>query len=205
MTLDLSLINQIESLRIPLDDSESPLDWKDWYHYILIHPKTGMRILVNITLMGRPQRGEIQVSLIINSPNYLLPLSLQTPDLIATFAAAVSIPWKSNRVCSQPLEIQVKGVHLQINGEQSKIRVFDEPSQLSIDFKTQAKATPLLVTEDAQFGSGFIGWGLIPGLEVVGELDVGETKFNLNSDWFCYHDRNFGDSDGERILVGNGL
>lgn len=94
MTLDLSLINQIESLRIPLDDSESPLDWKDWYHYILIHPKTGMRILVNITLMGRPQRGEIQVSLIINSPNYLLPLSLQTPDLIATFAAAVSIPWR---------------------------------------------------------------------------------------------------------------
>lgn len=73
MTLDLSLINQIESLRIPLDDPESPLDWKDWYHYILIHPKTGMRILVNITLMGRPQRGEIQVSLIINSPNYLLP------------------------------------------------------------------------------------------------------------------------------------
>ena len=136
MTLDLSLINQIESLRIPLDDSESPLDWKDWYHYILIHPKTGMRILVSITLMGSPQRGEIQVSLIIHSPNYLLPLSLQTPDLIATFAAAVSIPWKSNQVCSQPLEIQVKGVHLQINGEQSKIRVFDEPSQLSIDFKS---------------------------------------------------------------------
>ncbi|HBK23227.1 MAG TPA: hypothetical protein DDZ60_12170 [Planktothrix sp. UBA10369] len=192
MTLDLSLINQIESLRIPLDDSESPLDWKDWYHYILIHPKTGMRILVNITLMGRPQRGEIQVSLIINSPNYLLPTSLQTTDLIATFATAISIPWKANNVCSQPLEIQAKGVHLKINGEQSKIQVWDERSQLSINFKTQAKATPLLVTEDAQFGSGFIGWGLIPGLEVLGEFSIGKTQFNLNSDWFCYHDRNFG-------------
>ncbi|MGL6139477.1 MAG: hypothetical protein ACRC2M_19445, partial [Planktothrix sp.] len=135
MTLDLSLINQIESLRIPLDDSESPLDWKDWYHYILIHPETGMRILVNITLMGRPQRGEIQVSLIINSPNFLLPISLQTTDLIATFATAVSIPWKANNVCSQPLEIQGKGVHLQINGEQSKIQVWDERCR-------QAAATP---------------------------------------------------------------
>ena len=38
MTLDLSLINQIESLRIPLDDSESPLDWKDWYHYLSFYP-----------------------------------------------------------------------------------------------------------------------------------------------------------------------
>lgn len=192
MTLDLSLINQIESLRIPLDNPESPLDWKDWYHYILIHPETGMRILVNITLMGRPQRGEIQVSLIINSPNALLPPSLQTKDLIATFATTVAIPWKANDVCSQPLEIQAKGVHLQIQGEQSKIQVQDKRSQLSIEFQTQVKATPLLVTEDAKFGSGFIGWGLIPGLEVLGKFDIGETQFNLNSDWLCYHDRNFG-------------
>jgi hypothetical protein len=65
-------------------------------------------------------------------------------------------------------------------------------SQLSIQFDALATATPILVTENSPFGSGFIGWGLVPGLHISGELSVCGQSFPMSPHWYCYHDRNFG-------------
>jgi hypothetical protein len=59
-------------------------------------------------------------------------------------------------------------------------------------FKPKPLPPPLLVTENSPFGSGFIGWGLVPGLQVTGELSVCGQSFIISPDWYCYHDRNFG-------------
>ncbi|MFE1744038.1 hypothetical protein [Coleofasciculus sp. H7-2] len=192
MSINEQLIARVEDLRIPLNDLFSPLDWKDWYHFILIDIQSGLRVLVNMTMIGRPQQGEIQVSFIVNLPSEQITQQHQPDTPLATFATTFSLEWQQDMVCRHPLRLQGKGIYLEINGKHSVIEVQDERAQLFIRFQGEAQAMPLLVTEDSPFGSGFIGWGLVPGLKVMGELSVCGQRFNIHQDWFCYHDRNFG-------------
>jgi hypothetical protein len=200
MSIDEQLLARIEDLRIPLDDLSSPIDWKDWYHFILIDIQSGLRVLVNMTMIGRPEQGEIQVSFIVNLASEQIAQQCQPDTPWATFGTAFSLEWKQDMVQRNPLRCaaqhaaawQGKGFHLEINGKHSAVEVRDERAQLSIRFQGEAEAMPLLVTEDSPFGSGFIGWGLVPGLQVRGELSIGGQRFNIDQDWFCYHDRNFG-------------
>jgi hypothetical protein len=190
MTTDPQLLARIEALRIPLDDPASPIDWKDWYHFVLLDRHSGVRSLVNVTLAGRPGQGEIQVTFIVNMNSQSVLPELDAP--LATFGTAFSQEWKPELVRRFPLHLQGKGMSLDIDGNNFAVEVRDDRAQLYVRFQAQAEATALLVTEDSPFGSGFIGWGLVPGLRVAGELSVCGQSFNINSDWFCYHDRNFG-------------
>ncbi|MBE9128756.1 MULTISPECIES: hypothetical protein [unclassified Coleofasciculus] len=186
------LLARIEALRIPLDDPISPMDWKDWYHFILIDPQSGLRVLVNITLIGRPEQGQIQVSLIVNLPSEWIAQALRPDTPLATFGTTFCREWQTDTVRQSPLLVKAPGIHLEVNGRTSVLEVQDERSQLLIRFQGEAEAIPLLVTEDAPFGSGFIGWGLVPGVNVLGELSVCGQSFSIHQNWFCYHDRNFG-------------
>jgi hypothetical protein len=192
MTIDEQLLARIEALRIPLDDPASPIDWKDWYHFVLLDRQGKVRILVNINLMGRPGHGEIQVSFLVNlASTHLLPE--ERVDMpMATLGTTFNLEWQPDMVRRNPLRIQGNGVLLELDGKHSMLQVQDERAQLSILCQGEAQAMPLLVTEDSPFGSGFIGWGLVPGLQVMGELSVGEQNFSIDRDWFVYHDHNFG-------------
>lgn len=196
MSIDPPLLSRVEGLRIPLDDIDSPIDWKDWYHYILIDPETQIRVLVNVSLMGRPEQGELQTTIMVSLPTSDAPQPLlqaiPTNVPVATFGVAFSQPWTVDTVQRHPLRIQGKTVSLTIQDDVCLVEAADRRSQLSVQFLGQAKATPLFVTDDSPFGSGFIGWGLIPGLRVSGELSVCQQTFTIDQNWFCYHDHNFG-------------
>lgn len=192
MTINEQLLARVEDLRIPLDDPASPMDWKDWYHFILLDLQSGLRVLVNTTLIGRPQQGQMQVSFIVNLPSPQIAESLRPDTPLATFGTTFCLEWQPDMVRRNPLQLQGNGMQLIINGRNSVIEVQDERTQLSLRCQAEAEATPLLVTEDSPFGSGFIGWGLVPGLKVIGELSVCGQSFNIHQDWFGYHDRNFG-------------
>ncbi len=192
MTIDEGILASVEQLRIPTEDLSAPLDWKDWYHFILMEPNSGVRVLVNLTLSGRPAGGEMQLSFIATVPGDRLRAELPPETPLATFGTAYPQRWEAGMVNREPLRLRGRGVSLEIDGRQSRVAVRDESSGLALAFEAQTEATPLLVTEDSPFGSGFIGWGLIPGLRVAGELSVGGEHFAIHRDWFCYHDRNFG-------------
>jgi hypothetical protein len=186
------LLARVEDLRIPLSDRSSPIDWKDWYHFILLERQSQLRVLANVTLIGRPEQGQIQVSFIVNLASEYIATGLQLDTPVATVGTTFCLEWQPDMVRRNPVHIQGKGIHLEINGRNSVMEVRDERAQLSLRLQGQAEAMPLLVTEDAAFGSGFIGWGLVPGLQVEGELSVCEHRFPIHKDWFCYHDHNFG-------------
>ena len=192
MTIDEELLARVEALRIPLLDTLSPLDWKDWYHFIILNQQTGLRVLVNITMMGRPGQGEIQVSLIVNLASEQIAEEIRPDSPLATFSTVFSLEWKQDMVQAFPLLVRGENVCLEINGNNYAVEIRDSRAQLSINFQAQADVMPLLVTEDSPFGSGFIGWGLVPGCQVIGELSIGGQSFNLDRNCFCYHDRNFG-------------
>ncbi|MFB2922855.1 hypothetical protein [Aerosakkonema funiforme] len=192
MTIDEQLLARVEALRIPLDDPTSPIDWKDWYHFLFLDKQGKVRVLVNITTIGRPESGEIQVTFLVNLASEYLPPEYRLDIPLATFGTAFSLQWQADMVRRNPLRIQGNGILLQVDGKHSILQVQDERMQLSIRCQGEAQATPLLVTEDSPFGSGFIGWGLVPGLQVTGELSVGGQNFSIDRNWFTYHDRNFG-------------
>ncbi|MGK7939057.1 MAG: hypothetical protein AB4062_02640 [Crocosphaera sp.] len=192
MTINEQLLSSIENLRIPLNDVNSPIDWKDWYHYILIDPETQIRVLVNISLIGRPEQGEIQTTLIVTIPSNYFPQKLSPSLPLLTFGIAFSKEWKTDNINRNPVQIRAQQINLNIVGKNCFLEVNDLRSQLAINFRGEAKATPLLVTENSPFGSEFIGWGLVPGLQVSGELSICNHSFNISPNWLCYHDRNFG-------------
>jgi hypothetical protein len=51
---------------------------------------------------------------------------------------------------------------------------------------------PVLIPEFSPFGSGFIGWGLVPGVRVEGRLELDGLGIAIDERWFCYHDHNYG-------------
>ena len=190
--MDELTLASIERLRLPIEDRSAPLDWKDWYHFILMEPKSGVRVLANLTLSGRPAGGEMQLSFIVTLPREILETESPLETAVATFGTAYPQKWEGEMVSREPLRLRGRGVSLEIDGRRSRLTARDERAGLAIAFEGEAEATPLLVTEDSAFGSGFIGWGLVPGLRVAGELSVGEMGLPIHRDWFCYHDRNFG-------------
>ena len=154
MSINEQLLARVEALRIPLDDDASPMDWKDWYHFVLLDRKTGLRVLVNLNMSGRPGQGEIQTSFLVNrAPNQLLP---NLPSHHKTFGIAFSQEWKSDMVSRDPLYLQGKDIHLEINGKNSNVTVENSRTQQSIRFQGVATASPILVTEDETFGTGFV-------------------------------------------------
>ncbi|UWU46354.1 hypothetical protein [Limnospira platensis] len=164
MTIDEQKLARVEQLRIPLDDPTAPLDWKDWYHYVLLDPDTQIRVLVNLTAIARPGTGEIQTSLMVTVPTDFLDSDCRPAAPFASFGTTFSQEWNPSQISPEPVHWQGQGMELQVNGTQTRLEVQDQRSQLFIELAATATATPLLVTENSPFGSGFIGWGLVPGL-----------------------------------------
>lgn len=180
-----TLLDRIEALRIPLGRSESPTDWKDWYHFVLLDLDGGARVLANIALSGGGDRKEIQSTLLARGPWG----GLSEP---VTFGGAVSQPWPEHAVAAHPVTVSASGVDLRYVPQQFDLSMHPRRSGIELDLQARPTAAPLLVTEAAPFGSGHIGWGLVPGLATVGELKVSGVSHSIDQRWFCYQDHNFG-------------
>lgn len=177
-------VEALESLRIPFENKSCQLDWKDWYHYILFDPGSGTKILMNVSLGGRPGDGEVQVSLVIKHA--------RGRGKIETYAEVRSVPWEPGMVKRFPLEITTPNVKLQIKDGQSGLVMNGRNSDIHLEFTAEARGDPFLIDEQAKFGQGYIGWGFIPGMAVKGFYSVCGTNFKIGGSWYCYHDRNFG-------------
>lgn len=176
------LIERVEALRIPVPPQPASDDWKDWYHFVLLHAASGWRAIVNVNLAGGSDAAELQYTLVIHTPG-------EPPRL---HGASRSLPWHVGMVRVRPLAIRSDEVELVFDQQVFGLRVQPRGLDLGIALHARPDATPLLVTEGSAFGSGFIGWGLLPGLLARGELWACGQKAAITHDWFCYQDHNFG-------------
>ncbi|HSI69908.1 MAG TPA: hypothetical protein VK941_06735 [Gillisia sp.] len=181
---DALAVDRLEGLRIPFENWNCPTDWKDWYHYILLDPQSGNKILVNVSLSNKPGGGEIQVSVIIQLR--------RTRSEYDTYAEVRSVPWENGMVKRSPLLIKTSNTLLEIKNGISRIMFAGKNSDIELEFSAKANSVPFLIEEQTRFGSGFIGWGFIPNMVVNGSFKVCRTVYKLTPSWHCYHDRNFG-------------
>lgn len=176
------LIERVEALRIPVPPQPSSDDWKDWYHFVLLHAASGWRAIVNVNLAGSGDAAELQYTLVIHVPG-------EPPRL---HGACRAVPWRPGMVAPRPLSIRSEEVELVFDQQVFALRVQPRGLDLGISMHARPDATPLLVTEGSAFGSGFIGWGVLPRLLAKGEIWACGRQAAITHEWFCYQDHNFG-------------
>jgi hypothetical protein len=178
------LYYQIEQLHVPFENPDCPRDWKDWYHYILFDPISSTRLLFNFSLSGNPQTGEIVTTLFVNS--------LAATGSKEGIGFMDISEWKRAAIRRVPLVVKSPVAEISFVNEETFVEVQSEDKNISLRLTAKPVATPFLIPEFFPFGNGFIGWGFIPGMTVRGSLTLGGTKLEIGSDWYCYHDHNYG-------------
>ncbi|HSI61357.1 MAG TPA: hypothetical protein VLA16_27610, partial [Ideonella sp.] len=183
---EAELTERVEALRIPLLQPGTPLDWKDWYHFVLMDLASGWRAIVNVSLAASGDDAELQLTIVVHEgggdPAAAPP----------THGCSLSVPWRAGMVQARPLRIQAPGLSLAFEQQVFVLAARPHGSTIEVELQARPDATPLLVTEASPFGSGFIGWGVMPRLRAQGRLRVGEREVAIDPGWFCYQDHNFG-------------
>jgi hypothetical protein len=183
------LLTLLEALRIPLNSPAGPLDWKDWYHFILFDMAHGCRILCNVSLAGRPEYGHITCTGIVTVP----PGFSAAPIAAGSYGFCVDHDWLPGMALPVPVTVITPDTCLRIDQNKISMAMKDDRTGIGIVFDGIASATPVLAPEAAPFGSGFIGWGFVPGVLVTGHCAVGGGRIDVDPEnWFCYHDHNYG-------------
>ena len=176
------LIERVEALRVPASPAAATPDWKDWFHLVLLHAASGTRAIANINLAGGGAAAVLEWTLVVHAPG--------EPSRL--YGTSRSHPWRAGMVQARPLAIRGHEASYGFDGHQIALRIAPRDIDLHLDLVARPAAKPLLVTEGAPFGSGFIGWGIVPVLEAEGQLVACGTSWQIDSSWFCYHDHNFG-------------
>jgi hypothetical protein len=176
------LIERVEALRIPPLPHAASADWKDWYHFVLLHAASGWRCIVNVNLCGGGEQAQVQYTLVVHVPGQ--PAQLH--------GCSRSVPWRSGMVQARPLRVRTDELELAFEQQTFALRLQPRGLDLAIELQARPDGTPLLVTEGSQFGSGFIGWGLMPRLLATGTLSVCGQESAIDASWYCYQDHNFG-------------
>jgi hypothetical protein len=181
----------LDELKIPVNDPYCPEDWKDWYHYIFFDPVTQTRLLFNISLSGRPGNGTITVTVFLTVPSGFLHSAISSFDAFETFGFCDTILW-SDQVERVPLMINTDHTFFSIDKNKVSIRCNHPASAIRFSVDGFPAATPVYVPELFPFGKGFIGWGLIPGMDMNGKVFLHDKPITISTKWYCYHDHNYG-------------
>jgi hypothetical protein len=175
----------LEDLRIPLNDAHSPMDWKDWYHFVLFDPDRKYRVLANVSLSGRPGRGQITVTVLatIASASHALPQS---------FGFLRDYEWHPGAVTRAPVRVHTEGGTCTFEAGQYAFNAREGRIACSLELTGSSVSDGLHIPEPAPVGDGFVGWGLVPLVRMQGRLRIGDRIVEIGPDWYGYHDHNYG-------------
>lgn len=193
MTSKEETIYLLEEFKIPYLNEFCPDDWKDWYHYILHDPETGILFLYNLCFNGKPETGYITESVFLTLPSTFNTRQLAPTPKAGTYGYARNRKWEKGDLVTSPTSFHSDDISFSITFP-GDVAFSTSNLQAGISFQLTGTpiATPVYVPELAPYGSGFIGWGVIPGYRMEGKIIIDNKLITVNSAWYCYHDRNFG-------------
>ena len=192
MTINDQQIFLMEEFKIPFLDPFCPGDWKDWYHYILYNPVTKARLLYNLCFNGKPGSGYVADTLFLTLPKGFVQHHVSDAALMETYGFARNIKWEENDLMTDPLKYYKDEIAFSVYDKLTCINVSNISSGIAINISGKPVATPVYLPELAPYGNGFMGWGVIPGFQMEGDILIGNKKIIVDKNWYCYHDRNFG-------------
>lgn len=192
MNINDQQIFLMEEFKIPFFDPFCPEDWKDWYHYILYDPATKTRLLFNLCFNGRPKTGYITDTLFLTLPKGFANSNISDPAGLETFGFARNFEWHPGDLSVNPLKYDTTEISFSIYDKVTTLNVANKSAGIAFNIIGTPVATPVYIPELAPYGNGFIGWGVLPGMKMKGDIQIGNKKMLVDESWYCYHDRNFG-------------
>jgi hypothetical protein len=193
MSINEEVIYLLEEFKIPYLNEFCPDDWKDWYHYILHDPETGILFLYNLCFIGKPETGYITESVFLTLPPTFNIKELASTPKLETYGYARNRKWKKGDLVTSPINFHSDDIFFSITSPGNvTFTVSNLQAGISFQLTGTPIANPVYVPELAPFGNGFIGWGVIPGYLMEGKIIINNNLITVNSGWYCYHDRNFG-------------
>ena len=137
---------------------------------------------------GVPDRGQLFVTVVAALPGALAG----SPERDRSFGFCADYEWRQGMVERAPVKIEGPDFQCLFQGAETRFAARDPDGLIAVQIEGVARTTPLVIPEVSPFGSGFIGWGLVPVVEARGFVTLGPHDFEIGPDWYCYHDHNYG-------------
>lgn len=193
MIVEQSTIGLMEEFKIPYRDPFCPEDWKDWYHYILYDPKSHVRILYNVCFNGRPGTGFVADTLFVTTPKGFIDQPVVDFSEETTYGFSRNQQWKEGDLETTPFNYQGEEISFRISDSNVMgMHVTNKDQGFEFYLSGKSVSSPVYVPELAPYGRGFMGWGVMAGYQISGQIRVQNRLMTITEDWYCYHDRNFG-------------
>jgi hypothetical protein len=110
----------------------------------------------------------------------------------STYGYCQILPWNKEAVNKNPLQVQLPDMFFSQRHRKASVVVNRQPAQIFFQMEATPLATPLVIPNTDYSADEFIGWGLLPGMDIAGKFCFGEREISLDKNWYCYHDHNYG-------------
>lgn len=170
-----------DRLQPPADDDATAPAYKDWYHLNLFDHGRDRVGLVNVSLHGAPAdpRARAIGTALVHDPEAGWVGNVEVAGMAeaAVEAARIALPSVA--------------VGVDVREERLTARAAFAAEGLSAAIVAHPDARPYRVAAEPPFGSGWIGWTVLPRLRLTGRYGLGGREHDLDR-VSGYHDHNWG-------------
>jgi hypothetical protein len=170
-----------DHLRPPGAGDPTAVAYKDWLHLNLFDHDRGRTGLINLSLHGAPRAAS---SLAVGAALVEDPHAGWVGNVIVRSRADSAVRETSIALDDAALALEPTSGRLLASVRRAE-------DGLVVTAAARPATQPFAAERPHPFGSGWIGWRVVPRLELSGTADVLDTAIDL-SGWVAYHDHNWG-------------
>jgi hypothetical protein len=174
-------VSDFDLLRLPSALDPTALAYKDWFHLNLFDHAGGRVGLINASLHGAPSNARARAvgTALVHDPaqGWFGNVDIQGIGESTVLPDGILLPH-----AALMLDPSRRTLHASARMPQDG---------LALRATANAAARPLRVELTQDFGSGWIGWFVVPRVRVAGRLELEDRSFDL-AVWDAYHDHNWG-------------
>ncbi|MBX6320842.1 MAG: hypothetical protein IRY94_03355 [Rhodospirillaceae bacterium] len=170
-----------DRLHPPARDDPTAAAYKDWYHLNIFDHGTGRVGLINVSLHGAPAdpRARAIATALIHDPH-------------AGWAGNVEVAGLSEAAVGEArIALGTAAVGVEAGGERLTATADVDAEGFAASIEARPAAHPRRVATEPPFGSGWIGWSVLPRLSLAGRYRLHGAQRDL-AQVSGYHDHNWG-------------
>jgi hypothetical protein len=157
--------------------------YKEWWHFAVIDPRTGLDALVNFSFAANlyePGQGDANLILLVHLPGEGWHGGVDAYDGLAA------------RLDAGSADIAISESSIANDGGGHRVRIRRRDNRTEADLHFVPRAEQLTVWKDTRLGSGRINWEVTASMAVSGSVRVGDRTIELAAAT-GYRDHNWGE------------
>jgi hypothetical protein len=174
-------VSAFDRLRPPASDDPTAAAYKDWYHLNLFDHRTGRVGLINASLHGAP--GDARARAIGTA-------LLHDPQ--AGWIGNVEVEAAADSAITEHgIALDRLSMRIDAGGDRLNASAAFEADGFAAEIEALPASRPYRIDAEPPFGSGWLGWSVVPRLRLKGRYTLRDEACDL-ADVSGYHDHNWG-------------